>query len=651
MLDSDDDLHIDVDLLESARVDDIFTEEALWQHFQSSDDTGQPNKPCECHELPRGSCPDFKKYHVDRISRGLDQTGLLPNMDGLREPLAYPSFPLDAWEWALKGYFDAQGIKDGFRFGWDMSFTETPAPRNARWNLQGASLYEKDVQAYIDQELSFGALVGPFEEGELPFETFCSPINTVHKKNSAVRRTVVDCSQLGFGINSYIDAHWHRGKYWKLTLPNSQTIISLIQRTRQQYPGQRVLIFKLDFSRWYRWFVLDPVSVIFFAVRWRGKIFLDTVLSFGNRGAALAAQRVIWAVVHMFRTRVPPFPGSFNTGLSCSCDDHCQCGDNQAAGYIDDFLAAAPECLAQTQFDSALFLAETLGLRISRTPGHVSPPSAVCECLGVIYDTDRNIMQLPQDKVTDLTAILLDWSNRTRATEHDLSVLCGKLLWACNVIFAGRLFLNRCLATKRFASRLENRTTVLTSDFFDDIRWWQTAIHLRNGVSFLVPQSEIHISLDASSNGWTSGKPGLGGYNHELHQYFSCTVPDDLLEWTIADLELVAHVVAFHLWSSKWQNKQVTIHTDNQACYWLLTKGRSRCNTRLCMSRWLSMQQIERDFRTVSAWIPTTENNVADALSREGDLEQRRRFDDFCRFEAETPTRCRVESKHFSFAL
>ena len=162
---------------------------------------------------------------------------------------------------------------------------------------------------------------------------------------------------------------------------------------------------------------------------------------------------------------------------------------------------------------------------------------------------------------------VLDWSNKTRATEHELSVLCGKLLWACNVIFAGRLFLNRCLATKRFASRLENKTTILTSDFFDDIRWWQAAIHLRNGVSFLVPESEIHISLDASSNGWVSGKPGIGGYNHELHQYFSCTVPDELLEWTIADLELVAHVIAFHLWSSKWQNKQVTIHTDNEACY------------------------------------------------------------------------------------
>ena len=635
---------------EQLRVDDILTEQALWLHFHESDDTASPLEPCHCHSLPRGSCPEVKTYHVDRIARGLHEFGLIPNMDGLREPLAYPSFPLKIWDWALQGYFDKEEILNMLTYGWDMSFTEEPKPRDAKWNLQGASLFEKDVQAYIDQELHFGALVGPFEQHELPFPVYCSPINTVPKKNSATRRTVVDCTQLGAGINGFVDAHLHRGKFWKLTLPNSQTIVELIQRTRQRYPGQRVLIFKLDMARWYRWLILDPVAATFFAIRWRGKVYLDMALSFGNRGAALAAQRVIWSLVYMFRTRVPPFPGSFNSGLSCACDDHCQCGDNSSAGYIDDFIAVCPEVLAEMQFNAALHLADTLGLRLSRTPGHISPPSSVCECLGILYDTDNNTMQLPQDKVDDLTAILLDWSKRTRATEHQLSVLCGKLLYASNTIFAGRLFLNRVLATKRFASTLD-QPTILSNDFFDDIKWWQEAIRIRNGVSFLVPLAEIHVSLDASSDGWHDGKPGLGGYNHELHQYFSCSVPQEFLDWCIADLELIAHVVAFHLWSSKWENKVVKIHTDNQACYWLLTKGRSRSDIRLRMSRWLAMQQIDRDFRMVSEWIPTSENNLADALSREGDPVQRDKFAEYLDRLANTPTRCHVRADCFKFSF
>ena len=635
---------------EEERIDDMVSEQSVWLNFKNSDDTAKPHDPCPCHSLPRGSCPEIKDYHVNRIRRGLEQFGITPNMDSLREPLKFPSFPLANWEWALRGYFDAREILDGLRFGWDVSFSQYPTPRDAKWNLQGASLFEKDVQAYIDQELKFGALVGPFDEADLPFKTFCSPLNTVPKKNSATRRTVVDCTQCDKGVNAFIDAHLHRGKYWKLSLPNSQSIITRIQRARQRYPGQRILIFKLDFARWYRWFVLDPVATIFFAIRWRGRIFIDTALSFGNRAAALAAQRVIWAVVHMFRTRVPPFPGSFNSGIDCACSDHCQCGENDAEGYIDDFIGFVPQCLAQVQFDAAVQLTQFLGLRLSETPGHVSPPSASCECLGILYDTDNNTMCLPQDKVRDISALLLDWSNKTRATDHELAVLCGKLLYCCNVIFAGRLFLNRCLATKRFASRLPE-ATYLTQDFYDDIKWWIDAIKLRNGVSFLVPDAELHVSLDASSNAWHEGKPGLGGFNHASNQYFSCTVPDEMADWCIANLELLAHVVAFHLWAAEWKNSVVMVHTDNQACYWLLTKGRSRDDLRLRMSRWLAMQQITKEFRSQSAWIPTSENTLADSLSRYGEQEHRDNFDAYRKAAAKTPIRCHVVPEHFAFNL
>ena len=75
-------------------------------------------------------------------------------------------------------------------------------------------------------------------------------------------------------------------------------------------------------------------------------------------------------------------------------------------------MGAAPQFLAQINFDSALALAKSLGLRISQTKGHVSPPSTICECLGILYHTERNTMQLPQDKVVALTALLNDWVSK-----------------------------------------------------------------------------------------------------------------------------------------------------------------------------------------------------------------------------------------------
>ena len=646
---------VDDDLLDDAEAQDFGTriehmvhDQQLWSRFCESDLSGSPPPPCECHGLPRGACPEVKAYFVDRISRGLEHSGLTPNMDSLREPLKFQNFPLENWEWALSGYFDAHEILQGFRFGWDVSFTSEPKPKDAQYNLQGASLFQKDVQHYVDQESRFGSLVGPFDPSKLPFKVYCSPLNTVNKKGSKVRRTVVDCTQLDKGVNAFIDAHHHRGKDWKLSLPTSATIIKLIQETRQKYPGERVFLFKIDFSRWYRWFTLDPVSSIFFAIRWRGQVYLDTALSFGNRAAALAAQRVIWAVIWIYRTRIPSFPGTFNSGVTCSCTGHCDCGDNKAAGYIDDFMGASPQSLAHINFDAALGLADTLGLRISKTPGHVSPPSAICECLGITYDTDRNVMLLPQDKVDALSQILQDWLSKTITTEHELAVLAGKLLFASQVIASGRLFLNRCLATKRRAAR-HNGPIMLDEDFRADIRWWQNAIKLHNGVSFLVPEATIHISLDASTDGWYQGKPGLGAYNHSTHEYFSEPAPEHLEELGIADLELLAHVAAVHLWGPAWHGHEVAIHTDNQATYYLLRNGRSRDDRRLRMSRSIATQGIQHQFRIISEWIPTTENTLADALSRVGDPAQRRKFQQHCDELGGTPRQRPVRPEHFSF--
>ena len=105
-------------------------------------------------------------------------------------------------------------------------------------------------------------------------------------------------------------------------------------------------------------------------------------------------------------------------------------------------------------------------------------------------------MQLPQDKVDALTEILSEWIRKSITTEHELAVLSGKLLFASQVIPSGRLFLNRCLATKRRAAR-HGGPIMLDADFMADIRRWQSAIVSRNGVSFLVPDATIHVSLDA----------------------------------------------------------------------------------------------------------------------------------------------------------
>ena len=190
---------------------------------------------------------------------------------------------------------------------------------------------------------------------------------------------------------------------------------------------------------------------------------------------------------------------------------------------------------------------------------------------------------------------------------------------------------------------------MLDSDFMSDIRWWQSAVVSRNGVCFLVPDATIHISLDASTDGWFQGKPGLGAYNHANHEYFAVTPPDEFSELTIADLELLAHVVSVRLWGPGWKGSEVAIHTDNMATFFLLTNGRSRDDRRLRMSRCIATSEIQCQYRIVPKWIPTTENTLADALSRIADPSQRKRFQDHCDRLGGIPRQRHVDDSLFNF--
>ena len=623
----------------------------IWEHALQADDGAAAPPPCACHSLPRGSCPEVKQRLVKLIS--LCCSFGLPNMDGARSSLVNPTFQHSVWREAMGSYFDADEIAKAIQFGWDPSFTTVPYPRDAIRNNTSAIQFPEHVLHYVDKEPDFGSLVGPFSMADLPFKIYRSPFGSVIKVGSEWRRIVVDCSQLSSGINFFIDPRSHRGAPWRLTLPNSMSIIDAIIKTRQRFPGHRVFIWKLDMSRWYRQIQLDPASVKYFAVGWAGKVYLDTCLSFGNRCAALAAQRFIWAVCWIYRTQLPPHQGSYNTGSSCACPFHCECGENIAKPYIDDVMGVSSEPVAADNFSSFLALADHLGLKLSTTPGHISPPGPVCICLGLEYDVDNNTISLPKSKLEALVQLLQDWLVKPTASERELASLSGKLLNACNVFFAGRLFLNRILATKRRAARCfkdyRSKYIYLEEAFREDLRWWLDALLLRNGISFLVHKSTADITLDASSNGWWGHKPGIGAYHFGLNQYISVCPPVHLHDLHISDLELLGHILVARVWGPLMLHQHITVWTDNEACFWLAKNGRSSHDRRLKMARIYAFSQIELEYRAEPAWVSTKDNWVADALSRPASAECRLVWEKFAGSLGASPVQCQITPEMFNF--
>ena len=622
--------------------------EGIWHHtLQSCEETPTP-PPCTCHGTPIGACPQFMANLVDCIVRCNATPGA--NMDGALVPIECPSFDASVWKAAMGNYFDADEITAAITYGWDISFTqEKPNPKDAIRNNGSAMQFPEHVDHYIEKEQSFGSIVGPFVPESLPFPFFRSPFGSVLKEKSVWRRTVTDCSQLDSGINSFINPKIHRSAPWKLTLPNSQSIIADIMRVRSRYPQQRVFLWKLDMSRWYRWILLDPKNVPYFAVQWRGKVYLDRALSFGNRGSAIAAQRFIWAISWMYRTQIPPHQGSFNSGAGCSCTTHCECGDNSCKPYIDDAICASPEAFSHDNFSSFLALANHLGLRLSTTPGHVSPPGPICIALGLEYDTDKNTVSLPRAKRDALSKLLKYWLDTPKATEKDLASVSGKLLQACGVIFAGRLFLNRVLATKRRAARATYKTIYLDEAFRDDVQWWLEALDLRNGVSFLVQKSTMVITLDASTTGWSDGSPGIGAYNYDKNEYISVSPPPQLHNLHISDLELLAHVLVARVWGPELESIHVKVYTDNKCCWYLAKNGRSAHDQRLRMARIFALSQVEHNYRVEPAWISTGDNWLADAYSRPADEKSKERIRVFSQNIGVNPIQRHIKPEMFNF--
>ena len=311
-------------------------------------------------------------------------------------------------------------------------------------------------------------------------------------------------------------------------------------------------------------------------------------------------------------------------------------------------LGFAPLLLAEQNFSSFLALADHLNLRLSTTPGHISPPGPRCVALGLEYDLEENTVSLPSAKLTDLVELLTSWLDRRRASERELASLAGKLLQACGVIFAGRLFLNRILASKRRASRF-SQPIYLDSAFRDDVEWWIEALGARNGVSFLVHKSTSFITLDASTNGWFGGDPGIGAYNQYLNEFISVSPPPHLHQLHISDLELLAHVLVARVWGPQMAEQHVTVHTDNAACFWLVSNGRSAWDNRLRLARIYAMSQIHDGYRAEPAWISTSDNWLADAYSRPADSKSQRIMADFVNESGASPKRRHVSPEMFNF--
>ena len=273
----------------------------------------------------------------------------------------------DAWDSLLQGFWDTQ-LPLLIRFGFPLNFDRKTPLESHGENHNSAKNYPNDVRAYLEEEKSDNAILGPFDAPPLA-SLHTSPFMTRDKPNSKNRRVIVDLSfPQGKSVNAGSAQDIYLNTPFVLKLP---TIDHIVKRVKLL--GKGCKIYKIDIKRAFRHVKLDPLDYDLLGLRQDGW-FLDTCLPFGFRHRSALFQRLSDAVRHMMRQR-----------------------DFNVINYIDDILGIELPSRVDTSFDALRSLLVHLGFEISYNK--LVNPATCVNCLGILVNTENFTLSIPDEKL------------------------------------------------------------------------------------------------------------------------------------------------------------------------------------------------------------------------------------------------------------
>ena len=296
------------------------------------------------------------------------------------------------------------------------------------------------VQDYINKHLQTHAVYGPFEVNPLDQRVIVSPLQVAFS-NAGKPRVCNDLSFSDCSVNSCISDEWNEfpGYSGDLELPSIDDLVQAILDR-----GKGCLLWKTDFSAYYKQLNSDPGDLPLLSFAYAGKLYFEARLPFGLRSSCLNAQRVTKAVIKIFRSISRAF----------------------CAGYIDDVVAVSLAIAAAEDYDSFILLCEELGLGLTL-------PKCVCPCFSLVWigieaDTQEMKLSLPPDKLSRILDMLRQWLLKKSAAKRDLQVLLGVMNHVASILIVCRAFTGFVIDLLR----ADKFPVVLTVELFKDVQIW-----------------------------------------------------------------------------------------------------------------------------------------------------------------------------------
>ena len=335
-------------------------------------------------------------------------------------------------------------------------------------------------------------------------------------------------------------------------------------------------------------------------------MYFFTGLMFGLRHAGYNGQRVTDAVTWIR-----------NLGLDTALEKLFN-----SINYSDDIGGCESTEERAIQSSLALFdLLKKLGLKESLDKYH--PPSTCMPYLGVQFDSVKQLMSVPPEKLTEVREEVEKWRKKSTASKKTLQQLLGKLFWVSRCVRFSRPFMGRLLQQLKTMYLLpDNKKVVLSPDCRLDISWWCRYLRRFNGVELMYVDDPMGLSLsqlletNAMVNCGDAQVWGGGSYFGD--EYWSRSFPP----W-LQDPGVGIHLKEFYvvlascwLWGDKWTGSLVYLFCDNDAVVETLDKEKPKDPRMQDLLREFMYIVCTKKFTPVFRKIGTKENFVADFISR-----------------------------------
>ena len=201
------------------------------------------------------------------------------------------------------------------------------------------------------------------------------------------------------------------------------TVDDAVQEILRTGPG--TVLAKVDIKNAFRLLPVHPADGCLLDMKWRNMVYIDTCLPFGLRSSPrlfnILADLLTWSSAQ-------------------------QRGIAFVIHYLDNFLTvgspSSDSC--QQNLDILMQLCNDLGVPLALEK--VEGPSTIISFLGILLDTVRMVIRLPEDKLVRIKDTLSTWLEKKKATKREILSLVGLLQHATKVVRYGRTFVGRMYA-------------------------------------------------------------------------------------------------------------------------------------------------------------------------------------------------------------